>query len=287
MKILIGFSFALTLFELFAFFVLISPLEWSSSLLGLILNLLFGVSLLSFIFNYIVAWLTDAGSAPSDWKPSGSEEELATVISQARSEELPLRETFDKPIRYCAKCSKFKPPRTHHCQYCRRCIVRMDHHCSWIDNCIGHGNLKAFLLFLLSASTALVNLVIMHVLSFIQVFWFGSVACPYTLFHWILFFLSFGALFVATIFVTFTCHDNWALALTNQTTIELSAIGWAESACKSKGQTFKFPYDKGLWRNFVEVFSPNPLLWLIPIDTSITDGLHYPPFLSEHEKKVK
>jgi uncharacterized membrane protein len=67
MKILIGFSFALTLFELFAFFVLISPLEWSSSLLGLILNLLFGVSLLSFIFNYIVAWLTDAGSAPSDW----------------------------------------------------------------------------------------------------------------------------------------------------------------------------------------------------------------------------
>jgi hypothetical protein len=62
------------------------------------------------------------------------------------------------------------------------------------------------------------------------------VACPYTLFHWILFFLSFGALFVATIFVTFTCHDNWALALTNQTTIELSAIGWAESSCKSKGQ---------------------------------------------------
>jgi hypothetical protein len=71
----------------------------------------------------------------------------------------------------------------------------MDHHCklpfcrhatavqflnltlgSWIDNCIGHGNLKAFLLFLLSASTALVNLVIMHVLSFIQVFWFGSVS---------------------------------------------------------------------------------------------------------------
>eukprot|EP00029_Vermamoeba_vermiformis_P006529 TRINITY_DN2585_c0_g1_i1.p1 TRINITY_DN2585_c0_g1~~TRINITY_DN2585_c0_g1_i1.p1 ORF type:complete len:288 (-),score=-0.74 TRINITY_DN2585_c0_g1_i1:38-901(-) len=287
MKILICFSFALTIFELFAYFVLISPLEWSSSLLGVILNLVFGVSVLSFIFNYIIAWLTDAGSSPKDWRPNVSEEELATVISQATTEELSLRETFDKAIRYCAKCKKFKPPRTHHCQYCKRCVVRMDHHCSWIDNCIGHGNLKAFLLFLLSASTALLTLSTMYILSFIQVFWFGSVHNPYTLFHWILFFLSFGALFLTTIFVAFTCHDNWALALTNQTTIELSAIGWAESACKSKGERFVFPYDKGPWRNFIEVFGANPLLWLIPIETSNTDGLHYPPFMSQHEKKVK
>ena len=27
-------------------------------------------------------------------------------------------------IRYCQKCSKPKPPRTHHCKVCKRCVLR-------------------------------------------------------------------------------------------------------------------------------------------------------------------
>ena len=29
----------------------------------------------------------------------------------------------------CKKCIKPKPPRTHHCSVCNKCILKMDHHC--------------------------------------------------------------------------------------------------------------------------------------------------------------
>lgn len=32
-------------------------------------------------------------------------------------------------FRFCRKCQTFKPPRTHHCSACNRCIMKMDHHC--------------------------------------------------------------------------------------------------------------------------------------------------------------
>ena len=33
--------------------------------------------------------------------------------------------------RYCKKCQRHKPPRTHHCRVCNKCVLRMDHHCVW------------------------------------------------------------------------------------------------------------------------------------------------------------
>lgn len=29
----------------------------------------------------------------------------------------------------CKKCDYPKPPRTHHCSVCKKCILKMDHHC--------------------------------------------------------------------------------------------------------------------------------------------------------------
>lgn len=54
---------------------------------------------------------------------------------------------MDPEMRWCSKCSNYKPPMAHHCSVCKKCIVRMDHHCPWVNNCIGLYNLKYFVLF--------------------------------------------------------------------------------------------------------------------------------------------
>lgn len=48
----------------------------------------------------------------------------------------------------CRKCIAPKPPRTHHCSVCNRCILKMDHHCPWLNNCVGHFNHRHFFLYM-------------------------------------------------------------------------------------------------------------------------------------------
>lgn len=39
----------------------------------------------------------------------------------------------DGAPRFCNKCGHYKPPRSHHCRVCKRCVLRMDHHCEWLQ----------------------------------------------------------------------------------------------------------------------------------------------------------
>ena len=50
---------------------------------------------------------------------------------------------------YCEPCHQVMPPRSEHCEFCKKCILRVDHHCIWMGNsCIGLLNHKFFILYL-------------------------------------------------------------------------------------------------------------------------------------------
>jgi ribosomal protein L40E len=55
-------------------------------------------------------------------------------------------EAFKNGFIICRRCDNPRPPRTHHCRTCGRCVRRMDHHCPVLNNCVGWANYKFFIL---------------------------------------------------------------------------------------------------------------------------------------------
>ena len=94
--------------------------------LGMIYNVLVALALAS----HAKTSLSDPGSVPVSAIPC----ERQRLLKDSHS--------------MCGQCQTFKPPGSHHCRICNRCISRMDHHCPWMNNCVGSHNLKHFLLFL-------------------------------------------------------------------------------------------------------------------------------------------
>ncbi|XP_073997906.1 palmitoyltransferase ZDHHC16A isoform X1 [Rhodnius prolixus] len=55
---------------------------------------------------------------------------------------------IQEAVSICRKCIAPKPPRTHHCSVCNKCILKMDHHCPWLNNCVGHYNHRYFFMYM-------------------------------------------------------------------------------------------------------------------------------------------
>ncbi|CAL2268097.1 unnamed protein product [Prunus armeniaca] len=104
-----------------------------------------GVALMC-VFNYTISVFRDPGRVPSTYMPDV--EDSGNPIHEIK------RKGGD--LRYCQKCSHYKPARAHHCRVCKRCVLRMDHHCIWINNCVGHANYKVFFIFVVYAVMACV-----------------------------------------------------------------------------------------------------------------------------------
>lgn len=122
-----------------------------------LLNYCFGAWLATqFLYNFMACQWTDAGSCKTI-KPS----QEVTGQFQLGGEESGLDLLYAP--NWCAKCLHWKPPRSHHCSTCNRCVLRMDHHCPFTGNCIGARNHGHFILFYLFAVVGLTYSLVLSV----------------------------------------------------------------------------------------------------------------------------
>ncbi|KAJ8423517.1 hypothetical protein Cgig2_024206 [Carnegiea gigantea] len=150
-------------------------------------------------------------------------------------------------LRYCQKCSHYKPPRAHHCRVCKRCVLRMDHHCIWINNCVGHANYKIFFVFVLYAVIACLYSLVLLLGSIVsdgvkdEPQNEGSSRTIYVISCILLFPLTIalGVLLVWHIYLT----------LRNKTTIEYYEGVRAMWLAEKGGEVYRHPYDLGAYEN--------------------------------------
>ncbi|XP_077560472.1 palmitoyltransferase ZDHHC20-B-like [Haemaphysalis longicornis] len=166
-------------------------------------------------------------------------------------------------VAYCNRCQCIKPDRCHHCSHCRRCITKMDHHCPWFNNCISFRTYKFFLLTLFyiaflgtyaSASTSLY-------------FWHSDPRRGLLKYSIHISFLVLVGAGMALVMGGFLSMHLVFVALNRSTLEHIRGPKFVES-----GDSFNL----GVRQNFMEVFGTNAALWIIPIHTSLGDGIRFP-----------
>ncbi|KAK9714184.1 hypothetical protein RND81_06G077700 [Saponaria officinalis] len=235
---------------------------WSSP--GVINAVAFTLVTVMCIFNYVVALFTDPGRVPASFVPD---------IEDADN---PIQEIKRKggDLRYCQKCSNYKPPRAHHCRVCKRCVLRMDHHCIWINNCVGHANYKIFFVFVLYAVIACIHSAVLLL---------GSIATdfrkeePENEGSWrTIYVISCILIFPLTIALSVLLGWHIYLILRNKTTIEYYEGVRAMWLAQKGGEVYRHPYDLGPFDNLTSVLGPNIFSWICPTLGHIGSGTRFP-----------
>ncbi|XP_059477659.1 palmitoyltransferase ZDHHC16 isoform X2 [Neocloeon triangulifer] len=127
---------ALTTFVVGVAYYLGLPYWWSVSPAFTIILLIIGHWLLiNVVFNFYMACITSPGHPPQ-----------GQLIPEA--------------VSICKKCITPKPPRTHHCSICDRCVLKMDHHCPWLNNCVGHFNHRYFFMYMVYVVTGCLYIIL-------------------------------------------------------------------------------------------------------------------------------
>ncbi|XP_021825521.1 probable protein S-acyltransferase 16 [Prunus avium] len=230
---------------------------------GLLNAAVFTVVALMCVFNYTVSVFRDPGWVPSTYMPDV--EDSGNPIHEIK------RKGGD--LRYCQKCSHYKPARAHHCRVCKRCVLRMDHHCIWINNCVGHANYKVFFIFVVYAVMACVYSLVLLIGSLTydpekdEEQTGDSFRTAYVI----------SGLLLVPLCVALSVLLGWHvyLILQNKTTIEYHEGVRAMWLAEKGGQIYSHPYDLGAYENLTMVLGPNPCSWALPASGHIGSGLRF------------
>jgi DHHC palmitoyltransferase len=246
-KLLINSAFLVTVFIYsmcyYAYFQEIFEFDsaWTISICILIHTFLF----LS-IFYLVMTMVTNPGETPVSFNIENIPENQKETIKE---DYLEIDFTLGR-ITLCKKCDKYRPPRSHHCGICEKCILRFDHHCPFVANCIGFRNLKYFILFLSFSTLDLL------------IFFIESLRCLINSPGFPLYFITpcLGVFFIY--FVGFVIVHIWNLC-ENCTTLESR---WAHNIFNT-GSTLE---------NLSQVLGSSKIQWFLPGKQEEYDGINYP-----------
>ncbi|KAL5716972.1 protein S-acyltransferase [Ranunculus cassubicifolius] len=227
---------------------------------GLINALLFTFFVFMCLLSFILSVVTDPGQVPSTFLPDIEDQQQLSVEEQQQQQQASSTNSNVLNKRYCDKCSAYKPPRSHHCRVCKRCVLRMDHHCLWINNCVGLSNYKPFLIFILYAAICCIYSMVVTTSAALQKDWESSGQS-----HLKYYYIGCGSTTGMFCFVLVSLFVwNLYLVAHNMTTIEHHEGVRAKWLARKSGQTYHHPFDMGLCNNLKMILGPSKLKWLCP-----------------------
>jgi len=189
------------------------------------------------------------------------------VAAMWTSNHIPSTVAAIQSRRYCRYCRAVKPPRTHHCSTCNRCVLKMDHHCPWINNCVGfrnHGYYMRFLFYAVAAMLLGLSVLVARLIS-LRGRWSYPIGGPLgleviellslitTVVAFSVLVLMMGGLLVVQVYQ----------ALHGYTTIESLEI--QRTLRHMDTDKFPFPFDLGPRKNLQLVLGRCIWLWWLPL----------------------
>ncbi|KAI8323993.1 zf-DHHC-domain-containing protein, partial [Martensiomyces pterosporus] len=228
-----------------------------ASLKTLAVLALFNLLLHLLYYNYYLAVTVPPGHVPIGWEPPRNGANVYEL----------KRDTL-KP-RYCRICKGFKPPRTHHCSDCDRCVLKMDHHCPWTNNCVGFHNQGHFLRFVYCVDITCSMALAMHTMRMYELVRDSLNGTYYvrqpTQTEVAFLIINMTLLFFVLLFVGILSCYHIYLVGRNTTTIESREKERVARLVRAKKcKPTPYPYDLGILRNFKSVFGERMALWWVP-----------------------
>jgi palmitoyltransferase len=247
--------------------------QWWTTAFGLANTIIFNFIVLMIVVSWGRTIFSDPGYNSPGWVPNATQQEMEDAKKPAKKR---IRFDFDS-ARWCPHCKEFKPPRTHHCRECNRCVKRMDHHCPWVNNCVGHNNHKYFILFVTYATIGMSYAIITIIASIVYDLRTSRKPGSISGLNLTLFILNLITTLPVCIAVGSLCYFQLSMLFRNLTSIEnYNEKKHRKFVIQRLGiKNYRWPYSFHVLYNIKQVMGRNVFWWFFPVRTVENDGLEW------------